>query len=510
LRFGFPSCFTKLVNPFHLCNFIYNISQIGIFLLFLTRNKSRDILNNPDKTNFWQRMETLQERKGYMIFIIDDNEIYAKVLKKQIENKDYEISVFYSGHECLAQLDKRPSIITLDYRLPDIDGDEMLAKILEFDPNIHVLIISGQDDISTAVNLLKNGAYDYITKGPETREKLIHTIRNIYHSDQIRCENELLKIAVKEKYNFRKLIKGNSPEIEHIFDLMEKAVSTNISISISGETGTGKELVAKGIHYNSKRKDKPFVAVNVSAIPEGLIESELFGHEKGAFTGADSRKPGKFEQANGGTIFLDEIADLDLNLQAKLLRVIQERELSRLGGNQVIPLDVRIITATHNDLQELVSKNKFRKDLYYRLLGLPIVLPPLRERGNDIILLARYFADEFCKENGMKPKSLSANAKNTLIRYSFPGNIRELKAIMDLACVMTSGDVIDHEHLNLTGREIVINLLGNEKTLESYNHEIISYFLVKYNNNVKTVAEKLDIGKSTVYRFLQNGRPPEN
>jgi two-component system, NtrC family, response regulator AtoC len=451
-------------------------------------------------------METLKEKGLYRIFIIDDNDIYAKVLKKQIETKEYEISVFYSGQECLANLDKKPSLITLDYRLPDIDGDVLLARILEYDPDIHVLIISGQDDIATAVKLLKNGAYDYITKGPETREKLINTIRNIYHSDKLRHENEILKKAVKERYNFRKLIKGNSPEIEHVFDMMEKAVGTNISVSVTGETGTGKELVAKGIHYNSRRKDKPFIAVNVSAIPEGLIESELFGHEKGAFTGADSRKPGKFEQANGGTIFLDEIADLDLNLQAKLLRVIQERELIRLGGSQVIPLDVRIITATHKNLLELVSENKFRKDLYYRLMGLPIALPPLRERGNDIVLLARYFADEFCKENAIKSKTISANAKNTLCRYAFPGNIRELKAIMELACVLSSGDTIESEHLHLTGRDTFINLLGQEKTLEDYTHEIIQHYLAKYNHNVKVVADKLEVGKSTIYRFLQNAK----
>jgi two-component system response regulator AtoC len=454
-------------------------------------------------------METHKEKGAYRIFIIDDNDIYAKVLKKQIENKEYEISVYYSGHECLANLDKKPSVITLDYRLPDIDGDVLLAKILAYDPEIHVLIISGQDDISTAVKLLKNGAYDYISKGPETREKLTYTIRNIFQSDKFRNENEILKRAVKERYDFRKLIKGSSPEIEHVFDMMEKAVGTNISVSISGETGTGKELVAKGIHYNSKRKEKPFIAVNVSAIPDGLIESELFGHEKGAFTGADSRKPGKFEQANGGTIFLDEIADLDLNLQAKLLRVIQERELIRLGGSQIIPLDVRIITATHKNLQDLVAENKFRKDLYYRLMGLPIVLPPLRKRGSDIVLLGRYFADEFCTENGIKSKTISANAKNTLCRYVFPGNIRELKAIMELACVLSSGSTIESEHLHMTGRDTFINLLGQEKTLEEYTHEIIHYYLEKYNHNVKVVAGKLDVGKSTIYRFIQNGKNPD-
>ena len=284
---------------------------------------------------------------------------------------------------------------------------------------------------------------------------------------------------------------------------MRKAIQTNISVSISGETGTGKELVAQGIHYNSKVSGNPFVAVNVSAIPETLLESELFGYEKGAFTGADSRKIGKFEQANTGTLFLDEIADLDINIQAKLLRVIQERELVRLGGNETIPLDVRIITATHKNLANLVAEGKFRQDLYYRLLGLPIELPPLRERGNDIILLAKYFVNEFCKENDIEPKNISDDAKKVLLSYYYPGNIRELKAVMELACVMTNRDTIKPSHLNMNVDNSVQNLLAHEKTLEEYNHEIVKHFLNKYNHNVRLVASKLGIGKSTVYRMLQ-------
>ena len=284
---------------------------------------------------------------------------------------------------------------------------------------------------------------------------------------------------------------------------MEKAIQTQISVSISGATGTGKELVAKGIHYNSKRSAKPFVAVNVSAIPETLLESELFGHEKGAFTGADFRKIGKFEQANNGTLFLDEIADLDLSLQAKLLRVIQEREVVRLGGNETIPLDVRIITATHKNLATMVSEGKFRQDLYYRLLGLPIELPPLKDRGNDIILLAKYFVDEFCKENGMEPKTISDEAKKMLLAYHYPGNIRELKAVMELACVMTNRDTIKPTHLNMNVDDNVQNLLASEKTLDEYSLEIINHFLNKYNHNVRLVASKLGIGKSTIYRLLQ-------
>lgn len=439
----------------------------------------------------------------YKIFIVEDNKLYAQVLKKQLVDNQYQVKVFYNGKDCIAQLDEKPDVITLDYTLPDMTGHGVLKEIQKKCPNTHVIIISAQESISTAIELMKNGAYDYIMKAPDTREKLTNIIKNIYQSDQLKEENTRLKDAIKERFNFRKLIKGNSREIDHVFNLMEKAIQTNISVSISGETGTGKELVAKGIHYNSSRSNKPFVAVNVSAIPEGLVESELFGHEKGAFTGADFQKIGKFESANTGTLFLDEIADLDLNTQAKLLRVIQERELVRLGGNETISLDVRILTATHKNLATLVSEGKFRQDLYYRLLGLPIELPPLRQRGNDIILLAKHFVNEFCKENSLEPKNISDETKNTLLSYHYPGNIRELKAVMELSCVMANGDTIKPTHLNMSVEENVQNLLSNEKTLEEYNHEIVQHFLSKYNQNVRLVASKLGIGKSTIYRMLQ-------
>lgn len=439
----------------------------------------------------------------YKIFIVEDNKLYAQVLKKQLLDQQYQVKVFYNGKDCIAELDEKPDVITLDYTLPDMTGYKVLQEIQKKCPNAQVIIISAQESISTAIELMKNGAYDYIMKAPDTREKLTNIIKNIYQSDQLKEENTRLKDAIKERFHFRKLIKGNSREIDHVFNLMEKAVQTNISVSIYGETGTGKELVAKGIHYNSPRSNKPFVAVNVSAIPEGLLESELFGHEKGAFTGADFRKAGKFEMANTGTLFLDEIADLDLNVQAKLLRVIQERELMRLGGTEIIPLDVRILTATHKNLTTLVSEGQFRQDLYYRLLGLPIELPPLRQRGNDIILLAKHFVNDFCKENNMDPKNISDEAKNTLLSYHYPGNIRELKAVMELSCVMSNGDTIKPSHLNMSVEENVQNLLSNEKTLEEYNHEIVSHFLGKYNQNVRLVASKLGIGKSTIYRMLQ-------
>jgi DNA-binding NtrC family response regulator len=439
----------------------------------------------------------------YKVFVVEDNILYARVLKKQLLNDNYQVKVFHNGTDFIKCLHEKPDVVTLDYTLPDMTGQDVLAKIQEKSPDSNVIVISAQENIDTAISLMKNGAYDYIMKTPGTRDKLSNIIKNIYRTDQLQTENLILKDAIKEKFNFKNLIKGNSREIDHVFDLMDKAIQTNISVSISGETGTGKELVAKGIHFNSKRSNKPFIAVNVSAIPEGLVESELFGHEKGAFTGADFQKFGKFEQANGGTLFLDEIADLDLNTQAKILRIIQERELVRLGGSKTIFLDVRIITATHKNLAALTADGKFRQDLYYRLLGLPIEVPPLRQRGNDIILLAKYFVDEFCKDNQIDQKSLSSETKQALLSYHYPGNIRELKAVMELACVMSTREIIKPNHLNMNVEENMQNLLAAEKTLEEYDREIVLYFLNKYNQNVRMVASKLGIGKSTIYRMLQ-------
>ena len=270
-------------------------------------------------------------------------------------NPDYEVEFYTTGKDCVANLYKNPAIITLDYSLPDALEKKCLGQIRSHDPNINVIIVSAQEKIHTAVELLKSGAYDYISKDHETKERLLNSINNARNKSSLIKEIDHLKKEISEKYEFEKSIIGTSPAIRRTFALLEKAVQTNISVSISGETGTGKELVAKAIHYNSKRKNKPFVAVNIAAIPRDLIESELFGHEKGAFTGAITRRIGKFEEAEGGTIFLDEIGEMDPNLQAKLLRVLQEREITRIGGNAVIKLDVRVIAATHKDLAEEVK-----------------------------------------------------------------------------------------------------------------------------------------------------------
>jgi DNA-binding NtrC family response regulator len=445
----------------------------------------------------------MYEKDPVSIFVVEDDLAYSKFLKYVLGlNPDFEVEFFASGKECIDNLHKKPSIITLDYSLPDLKGEQVLQQIREFDPDISVIIVSAQEKIGTAVQLLKLGAFDYIAKDDEAKDRILNSINNARNKTSLIREIDHLKKEITEKYEFEKSIIGTSSSIRKVFGLMEKAVKTNIIVSITGETGTGKELVAKAIHYNSPRKNKPFVAVNMTAIPRDLIESELFGHEKGSFTGAIGRRIGKFEEAEGGTIFLDEIGEMDLNLQAKLLRILQEREVTRIGGNQFVKLDIRIIVATHRNLQEEVKAGKFREDLYFRILGLPIPLPPLRERGQDITLIARHYLDQFARENQLKRFKLSSDAQEKLLTYPFPGNVRELKSVIELAAVMANENEITAETISFsTLRDDTF--LFQEMTLEQYLYRIIRSYLTKYDDNVLEVAQKLGIGKSSIYRYLK-------
>jgi len=446
----------------------------------------------------------MQPDGNITIFVVEDDPAYLKFLDYILSlNPDFDVKLFDTGQACLDNLHLKPAIITLDYSLPDLGGEEILKNIKEFDPNIHVIIISGQEKIGTAVDLLKMGAFDYLTKDDETKDRLINSVNNARHNRQLINQIDNLKQEITEKYEFENSIIGKSEAIRKVFALIEKAVKTNITVSISGETGTGKELVAKSIHYNSNRKKKPFVPINLAAVPKDLVESELFGHEKGSFTGAITRRIGKFEEAHGGTIFLDEIGEMELNLQAKILRVIQEKELVRIGGNDVIKLDVRILVATHKNLAEEVKSGNFREDLYYRLLGLPVTLPPLRDRDNDVIILAKYFLEEFSKENNLKRLTLSNTAQEKLLKYHYPGNVRELKSIIDLAAVMTNGNEILDEDINFNSLQREDNFTFEELTLREYTFKIIRHFLEKYDDNVLMVAKKLDIGKSSIYRYIK-------
>lgn len=442
---------------------------------------------------------------SYKIYIIEDDPWYGELLKYQLSmNPDYEVTLFSKAKDGLDSLYKNPDVVCIDYSLPDMTGEKLLQKIKTENNAIPVVVISAQEQISVAVNLLKAGASDYIIKDNNTKDLLWNAILKIRERADLRQEVEELKEQLEQKFSFEKTILGQSPALKNVFSLVEKATQSNINVSISGETGTGKELIAKAIHFNSDRKKKPFIAVNMAAIPNDLLESELFGHEKGAFTGAISQKAGKFEEAQGGTLFLDEIAEMDLSIQSKILRVLQEREVVKIGGNQTIKLDIRILSATHKNLAEEVKNGTFREDLYYRLIGLPIDLPPLRLRGNDILILARHFVDEFCKDNKMKHVSLSKGAKEKLMTYNFPGNVRELKAIMDLAAVMSDGKEIREEDITFSSLKSGELFTAHEKPLRAYTCDIVSFFLKKYNNDVLEVARRLDIGKSTIYNMIRD------
>ncbi|MEJ7766852.1 MAG: sigma-54 dependent transcriptional regulator [Chitinophagaceae bacterium] len=445
------------------------------------------------------------KKSAFKIFILEDDIWYGSMLFHYLSlNPEYEVKRFDSPKVFFSCLHENPDVVTLDYSLPDSDGGEVLKRIKDYRNNIQVVIISGQEDVGTAINLLKNGAFDYIVKDDDTKDRLWNTLLHLREIAGLKQEVEDLRSEVGRKYDFSQMILGKSDAIKKIYLLIEKACKTNITVSVTGETGTGKEVVAKAIHYNSERHKMPFVAVNVAAIPRELIESELFGHEKGAFTGAITRRIGKFEEADKGTLFLDEIGELDINLQAKLLRVLQEKEITRVGGNAVTPINARIIVATHKNLLEEVKNKRFREDLYYRLIGLPIELPPLRERGSDILILAKHYMDFFCKENRIAKKSLSPEAQQKMLQYAYPGNVRELKSMIELSVVMADGEIIEPMHITLNSSGSISNLLSQETSLKDYTNQIIQHYLDKYDSDVLLVARKLDIGKSTIYRMLKN------
>jgi DNA-binding NtrC family response regulator len=447
---------------------------------------------------------------GIRIFIVEDDLIYAKTLRYMMTlNPDHDVRVFSNGRDCINQMHLKPHIVSLDYTLPDMMGNEVFKEIKRLSPDTKVIVVSGQEDVGTAIEMYRQGVEEYITKEEASRNIIFNAIERIKKNILLSNEVATLRSELSDRYMFKNIIKGSSPKIKAVFDLLEKAIRTNITVSITGETGTGKELIAKSIHYNSKKNKGNFVPINVSAIPIDLLESELFGHEKGAFTGAITRKIGKFEMANNGTLFLDEIGEMDIHLQSKLLRALQEREITRVGGHETIPFNARIIVATHRNLAHLVAAGKFREDLYYRLLGLPIKLPALRERGMDILILAKHFLTETIQENKLSLVKLSQEAKDKLLNYKFPGNIRELKAIIELSTIMCNGKIIKREDLQFNSPRGLNNFLEHTMTLKEYNEKIITYYLDKHNNNIPEVAKVLNIGKTTIYRMLKSKKTVE-
>lgn len=447
--------------------------------------------------------------KKFNIAIVDDDPMYSRMIKHKLcMNPDYNVSLHWSATQFLAENSETWDVITLDLNLPDMSGLELMKTICQANPELHVIILSGQDKVDTAVELFKLGIFDYIVKDEHAMEKLWYSVHKATKHIELSQEVIELRKEVSKKHDFRNEIIGSSEAIQSVFSLIEKASRTNISVVITGETGTGKELVAKAVHYNSSKQSKPFVAVNVAAIPLELVESEMFGHEKGAFTGANQTRIGKLEEAKGGTLFLDEIAEMDLAMQAKLLRVLQEMEVARLGSNKLIPLDFRVIVASHKNLLNEVQKGNFREDLYYRLLGLTIEIPPLRRRKSDILIIANHFIKNFAKQNGLPVKEFSADAKTYLSKLPYPGNVRELKAIVETGFVMSDNPQIEIEDIQVSvGTEFNIeHLYDEEASLENYTNQIIQFHLMKNRFNVVQTAKELQVGKSTIYRLIKEGK----
>ncbi|MBL4654782.1 MAG: sigma-54-dependent Fis family transcriptional regulator [Bacteroidia bacterium] len=388
------------------------------------------------------------------ISIVEDDEFFASIAEKAIlyssDEHEFSVEKFTSGEEFLEILSSNPNIVILDLNLPGISGLEVLEKIKDYNNQIKVIVISEQKEVELVVKIYRAGASDYVVKSPDCFDELIRSFNKLTSIASIQANAKGSQNATLDRNKYLTIL-GNSKPIHDVLNMIQKIENNNIGVLLTGESGTGKELVAQTIHYNSNRNNKPFVPVNIPAIPQTLIESELFGHEKGAFTGASGKRLGKFEEAGEGTILLDEIGEMSIDMQVKLLRVLQENEITRVGGNKIIKIKARVITSTNRDLVLEVKKGRFRQDLYYRVSGFLIHLPPLKERGEDVLLIANNFIEKFCDENNLNSKNLSEDAMSELLSYDWPGNIRELKTVVERAALLTTSDEILSEHLVFAG-----------------------------------------------------------
>lgn len=381
------------------------------------------------------------------IFLVEDDIMVATLMKQALSKNDkFELHHFTTAEDCIANLHLRPDIVTIDYNLPGMDGLTLMDKVKSFDQNIMVIICSGQESVEVVISCYRKGAQDYILKSENMIADVETSVNNLAMNVTLRKEVELLKDQIIDRNKYSNII-GNSNAILRTLRLIQKVEKNNMMVLVTGQSGTGKELVAKALHYNSDRARKPFVIVNMGAIPNELVESELFGHEKGAFTDAREKRIGKFEESHEGTIFLDEIGEMDMGLQSKLLRVLQEKEVSRIGSNKIMKLNFRLIAATNKNLHQEVKEGRFREDLFYRLQGFLIHLPPLKERGDDILLLARHFLSDFSIQNRLPEHVISKEACKFMLEYAWPGNVRELKAIVERAALMAENHTITLDDL---------------------------------------------------------------
>jgi len=450
------------------------------------------------------------------ILIVDDEEAIRTSLRSILEDEGYEVAVAASGTEALKiYTPDPPDLMILDIWMPELDGLETLKRVKQFVPTAQVMMMSGHGSIETAVKAIKLGAYDYIEK-PLSLENVTLRVKHALDQYRLEEENRTLKTKVQRKFE----LVGQSPVMQQLRQLIEIAGPTNSRVLIGGENGTGKELVARAIHAQSARAAHPFIAVNCAAIPETLIESELFGHEKGSFTGATSMKRGQFEQADGGTLFLDEIGDMSLSTQAKVLRALQEQQFTRVGGAKLMKVDVRVLAASNKDLEKEIAKGQFREDLFYRLNVVPIVVPPLRERREDIPALVRHFMKIHAEEQGLRIKEVTPEAMAVFQQYEWPGNIRELRNLIERLMIMVPGPVIDAPQaaLSLQGRAgsqsaPAGSLAASPLLTKSYDSlrdarnafekDYIGRKLREHHWNISRTAEDLQIERSHLHRKIK-------
>jgi DNA-binding NtrC family response regulator len=449
------------------------------------------------------------------VLVVDDDPALREILREALVRESYTVSTAEDGTAAIqAVKESVVHIVITDYQLPDIDGLEVIDRLSKLDAKIIPIVMTGFGTIETAVRAMKSGAFDFITK-PFDLETVAVVVRKAAEFHRLRQENHLLRRAVRDQYRLEQLV-GVSEPMQQVLEFVQKVADSESTVMIQGESGTGKELVARMLHFNSLRRDRPLVPVNCGAIPENLLESELFGHEKGAFTGATHARMGRFELAHGGTIFLDEIGELSLPLQVKLLRVLQEREFERVGGNRTIHVDVRIIAATNQDLETMVEERRFRQDLFYRLNVIPIVIPPLRERRTDIPLLIDHFLTRFNQSKHTEVVGLDDEALRLLTEYDWPGNIRELENMMERLVVLKKQGILSSEDLpqKISRRSIIPELkeqfirlsedgIHLSREVEQYEKHLIMEALKKANGVTARAAQLLHLNRTTLVEKLK-------
>lgn len=454
------------------------------------------------------------------ILLIDDSQEILDSLSEFLRSEGYDFDTASDGASGISKIEKDSyDIVVTDFKMPGVDGMEVLKYVKENSPETICIILTGYGTIKNAVEAVKKGAFDYLTK-PVKMDEVLISFKRAFEYRSLKRENTNLRNQLKEKYKFKNIV-GESPEMQRVFETIEKVADTDSTVLILGESGTGKELIAKATHYRSYRREGPFVPVNCAAIPGELLESELFGHEKGAFTNAIRTRIGRFELAHGGTLFLDEIGDMNPNLQSKLLRVLQERQFERVGGTKSIRVDIRVIAATHRDLEKAVRQEKFREDLYYRLNVVPIKIPPLRDHKSDIPILARHFLNHFSKSKRKKITGITDVALQKLIEYDWPGNVRELENMIERMVILANQEMITLQDLPervhpITGMdrpgsfEIPAEGVSLDTTINEFERQLILQALNKTGWVKNKAAQLLHMNRTTLIEKIkrQNLRRP--